>query len=272
MCQSWSQSLAKWKAGGPVLCSRRCDGATNLPASLGLLQNIPLAHQACTTYTSKLLREPGLSLAVMGQLLLGYPSVPLLALPWSAEGYIPIREPRARCFGAACSSGVRIDQRWDGTKEEQEFKPKVYPFTCITSATEKLYTYTIQSRWWLARPQGLLWQGMVLLGVGSGTVRLQRGEARPGKCIPTVSFQEVLLAGSPGKGLSCTLSAQLSGGHSHPRQQTLVCTRTHTHTHTPNYEISEEYMFPNLKRNKFSCTAVHVAFCSSVFPNRRLVI
>lgn len=47
--------------------------------------------------------------------------------------------------------------------------------------------------------------------------------------VPIASFQKVL-AGSPGKGLSCTVSAQLPGGHSHPRQQSVLCTHTHTHT------------------------------------------
>lgn len=52
------------------------------------------------------------------------PPPPLFALPWSATGHTPTREPCADCSGAACSSGVRINQRWDGTKEEWESKPE----------------------------------------------------------------------------------------------------------------------------------------------------
>lgn len=159
---------------------------------------------------------------------------------------------------------------WDGTKEKEEFKPKSGYILSPVSHQLQRNPYTIQSRWCLARPQGLLWQGMVLLGVGSSKVRLQQWEARPGKCIPTASFQEVL-AGSPGKGLSCTLSAQLPGGHSHCRQQ-FARTHTKTHTTTHNYVISEQYVFPSLRRNEIFCTAVHVALHSSVFPNGRLVI
>lgn len=138
----------------PVLCSLSCDGAINLPAPLGHLQNISLAHQACSTHSSELLREPGLYLAVVGQLLLGYPSAPLACTAlechrmYSHQGAITLelRSQNQPTVGwHKGGTGIQT-QKW------------VYPFTCITSATERLYPvpYTIQSRWWLARTQGLL--------------------------------------------------------------------------------------------------------------------
>lgn len=106
----------------PVLCSRSFDGAINLPASLGHLRNISLAHQACTTHTSKMFREPGLYLAVVGQHLLGYP---LACTLLECHGYIPTREPCVDCSGAVCSSGVRINRSGMAQRRNRNSNSKV---------------------------------------------------------------------------------------------------------------------------------------------------
>lgn len=114
----------------------------------------------------------------------------------------------------------------------------VYPFTCITSATERLYPvpYTIQSRWWLARPQGLLWQGMVLLGVvGSGKVRLQQGGGKAREVHPHCLISEGV-SRQPWQRpeLRCLSTA---ARRAQPSQAAVGSLHAHTHTHTPHTKL-----------------------------------
>lgn len=140
----------------------------------------------------------------------------------------------------------------------------VYPFTCITSATERLHPVPciIQSRWWLARPQRLLWQGRVLLGVGSGKVRLQQRGGKAREVHPHCLISE----GVSRQPWQRPELHSLSTAASWAQPSEAAVGSLHTHTHTQNYVISEQYVFPSLKRNEISCTAVYVAFHSSVFP------
>lgn len=155
------------KGRSPVLCSLSCDGAVNLPASSGPPTKHLSGHQACTSHSSKLLREPGLHLAVVGQLLLGYPSIPLACTALESHGIQSHREPGADSVELCAAQGSESSSSGMAQRRNRSSNPEVgtsFHLNHISYRTLYPVPCTTHGRWWLARPQRLLWQGMVLLG------------------------------------------------------------------------------------------------------------